>query len=254
MKTKILLAALVVASTTLSCENESVNDIPIENSNRLSVSKDLPTNNVLLTLNGTADFVQEPWANNYIVGGESTPIPGDHTLSTPNPILSEQNKYSDYASNVPLDLQVTNAGGSDWYQQYKFTFTNRSNKTLHLDSGIIMFVAPKNSNADREFGASSHHGNGHGHPQQDYVEVPIAGTPNSWYIARLVFHDVSEESRSVDHGDTWFYRIGVPTNPMSNPGWITTEQSRKTVRFMADLTGNKNQDVVVKYGTKRFRN
>jgi hypothetical protein len=262
MKVKNLFLALV-ASALLSCETEKVNDV---NSNNLvSTNKNSPStsktalasNDVLLTLNGSPTFEQVPWSVNYIIAGESTPIPGDHTLTTPNPILSEMTKYSNYASNVPLSLAVTNPAVGDWYQQYTYTFTNRSNKTFHLDSGVIMFIAPKNSNADREYGNTSHHDGGphqHGHPQQDYVEVPIAGTPNSWYIARLVFHDVPEIGRDITPGSTWFYRIGVPTNPFSNPGWITTAQSAKTVRFIADLTGNKNEDMVIKYGTKRFRN
>jgi hypothetical protein len=262
MKSKILFVALV-ATLSLSCENEKINEtnqkVNEANHNKLSKNSKvaLASNDVLLTLNGSSTFQQVPWSVNYIIAGESTPIPGDHTLTASNPILNEMTKYSNYASNVPLDLTVTNPAFGDWYQQYTYTFTNRSNKTFHLDSGVILFIAPKNSNADRQYGNTSHHDGGahqHGHPQQDYVEVPIVGTPNSWYIARLVFHDVPEIGRDITPGSAWSYRIGVPTNPISSPGWITTAESRKTVRFIADLTGNKNQDMVVKYGTKRFRN
>lgn len=247
MKTTLLSIAFLMAITLVSCESENPESFE---DNTTKEALDLPSNDLPLTINGSNTFQQVAWSQNYVIPGESTPIPGDHTLTIPNPILSEQDKYNDYASNVPLDLEVTNAAFGDWYQQYTYNFTNRSNETFHVDSGILMFIAPNKSNGDRFYGNSKPFG----HPQQDYVEVPIEGTPNSWYIARLVFHDVSEEMRAIEPGETWIYKIGTPTDPFNGPGWITTEESKKTVRFIADLTGNKNEDIVRKYGTKRFRN
>jgi hypothetical protein len=89
-----------------------------------------PTNNVNLVPNGPNDFDQVPWSVNYVVSGESVPILGDHTLTEPNPIL---NDFDDYVSNVPLDIEVSNTGG-DWYKKYTYKLTNRSQKSMHIDS------------------------------------------------------------------------------------------------------------------------
>lgn len=208
------------------------------------------SNDVGLVVNGPDTFTQVPWSENYVIPGESVPIPGDHTLSTPNPILDEMDLYADFVSNIPLDISVYNNMNSEWYALYQYNFYNRSDQSVHLDCTVVIFRGPNGSNMHHSYWNSA----GHGHPQQDYVEVQIPGTQDSYYIARLVFHDVPESQRTLYPGESFEYQIGVPTNPWDSPPHITTEASKYTVRVIADLSGNKNEDLVTKYGTKRFRN
>lgn len=201
-----------------------------------------------LVLNGPEDFYQVPWEENYSVLGHGA-HPQDYTLSGPNPILQEIDKYSGFVSNVPLDISVRNASTSSWYGNYQYSFTNRSDKSIHLDCTVIIFQAPSGSSLHHSYWNSI---SPFGHPQQDYVEVPIPGTENSFYIARLVFHDVPEEQRLLQPGASFEYRLGCPINP--NTDYISIEDSKHTARVIADLDGEKNEDIIKRYGTTRHTN
>ena len=252
MKT-LLNYPLIIFFTTLcftSCVEEKEDVYDAKSFAHRTIEKE--TNYQNLLFNGPDDFTQVPWPENYEILGESIPIPGDHTLSEPNPILSELNDFSTFVSNVPLTLKVSSSGGS-WYKTYAYTFTNRSKQSMHIDAAVLMFVAPKNTSGERHV---SIHNNidGHGHPQQDFVEVPLPNGINSYYIARLVFHDVPEAKRTLTPGSSLMYTIGIPLNPFVDPYGISVEDSQHTMRFIADLSGNKNEDLVRKYGTKRYAN
>lgn len=230
----------------LGCSKEELTKQDLNPSNL----KATETNDVNLVVNGPEDFEQVPWSENYVIPGESVPIPGDHTLDGPNPILSEMDMYDDFVSNIPLEISISDGVGSPWYVFYKYNFVNRSDKPFHVDCTVIIFIAPNGSNMHHSYWSDIPHG----HPQQDYVEVPIEGTNNSFYIARLVFHDVPEIDRTIPPGAAFEYQIGCPTNPNDVPLHISMEESIRTVRVIADLNGNKNEDLVRKYGTKRYRN
>lgn len=197
---------------------------------------------------GPDTFDQEPWENNYSSSGHAA-HPVDYSFSGPNPILDELDKYSSFVSNVPLDITVSNASNSAWYGNYHYTFKNRSDKSIHLDCAVVIFRAPS--------GSSQHHSywnsiSPFGHPQQDYVEVAIPGTVDSYYIARLVFHDVPKNQRLLQPGASFEYRLGCPLVP--NTGYITIQDSKHTVRVIADLDGSKNEAIIERYGTKRYTN
>lgn len=197
---------------------------------------------------GPDNFYQEPWENNYSAPGHSVHAV-DYSLDGPNPILDEMDRYSDFVSNIPLDITVRNASSSAWYGNYIYSFTNRSDENIHLDCTVIVFRAPS--------GSAQHHSywnsiSPFGHPQQDYVEVPIPGTRDSFYIARLVFHDVPKNQRLLYPGESFEYRLGCPLDP--NTEYISIGDSKYTVRVIADLDGSKNEEVVARYGTKRYSN
>ncbi|CAM1374431.1 hypothetical protein [Tenacibaculum xiamenense] len=242
-----LISAFICLTSCSGNEDESM--LPHSLSNK-SIEND--TNYKNLLFNGPDAFDQVPWPVNYEIWGESIPIPGDHTLTGPNPVLDELNDFKDYVSNVPLTLEVSSTGGS-WYKRYKYTFTNRSQESMHVDAAVFMFVGPKNTSGERHVSILNNV-DGHGHPQQDFVEVPLGNGADSYYIARLVFHDVPEAKRTLTPGSSLVYMIGFPMNPFSSPYGISVENSMKTVRFIADLSGNKNEDLVRKYGTKRYTN
>ena len=205
-------------------------------------------NDDALVPGGPDSFYQEPWENNYSSSGHAA-HPVDYSFSGPNPILDEMGLYADFVSNVPLNITVSNASSSAWYGNYEYNFTNRSDKNIHLDCAVIIFRAPS--------GSSQHHSywnsvSPFGHPQQDYVEVPIPGTVDSWYIARLVFHDVPKSQRLLYPGESFEYRLGCPLVP--NTGYITIQDSKYTARVIVDLDGSKNEEIIERYGTKRYTN
>lgn len=250
MKTLLKLFLFSTVICLMSCTTNSDEEyLPQSVSNKFL---ETDTNYKDLIVNGPDVFNQVPWSKNYQVLGESIPIPGDHTLTGPNPILNELNDFKTYVSNVPLSLSVSSSGGS-WYKRYTYTFTNRSNQSMHIDAAILIFKAPKNTSAERHVSILNNV-DGHGHPQQDFVEVPLENGVDSYYIARLVFHDVPESKRTLTPGSSLMYMIGFPMNPFVSPYGISVEESMKTVRFIADLSGNKNEDLVRKYGTKRYTN
>ncbi|MDY8136979.1 hypothetical protein [Aquimarina sp. 2201CG5-10] len=243
-----VLPILLVSLMNSSCEKSEIQS-PEKQQKQLVHATD-PTNNINLVENGPADFDQVPWSENYIISGNSVPVPGDHTLDGPNPILDEINDYSNFVSNVPLNIEVSSSGG-DWYKTYTYTLTNRSQKSLHMDASIMIFIAPKNHSFARHL-AIVNNGSGFGHPQKDFVEVPLPNGIDSYYITRFIFHDVPESQRTVTPGSSIVFDFGVPLNPFITPLGISPEDSKNTVRFIADLIGNKNEDLVRKYGTKRF--
>ncbi|WP_157494291.1 hypothetical protein [Fulvivirga imtechensis] len=208
----------------------------------------LMANDSDLTPNGPDSFYQEPWENNYSAFGHSV-HPVDYTLDGPNPILDEIDKYSTFVSNIPLDITVSNASSSAWYGNYIYSFRNRSDKPIHLDCTVIIFRAPSGSALHHSYWNSI---SPFGHPQQDYVEVSIPGTEDSFYIARLVFHDVPKSQRLLYPGASFEYRLGCPLVP--NTGYITIEDSKHTVRVIADLDGGKNEEIIERYGTNRYTN
>ncbi|ORT57569.1 hypothetical protein [Streptomyces sp. CB03238] len=182
-------------------------------------------------------------------GGASqytTPLERCHTspsypLSGRNPILDEPLTRS-FTSNVPLSVSVR-ADSTTGYGLRELVFTNRSSKPVHLDCGVLVFLAPSGSD-QHHYGASQPFG----HPQQDFVEVK-RGDGTSYYIARLGFHDVALPQRGIDPGHTWVYKLGGP-----NQGAVSLETTRDSVRFTADLTVSSNTDLVKKYGTTRYAN
>ncbi|MET9514411.1 hypothetical protein [Streptomyces sp. NPDC002994] len=182
-------------------------------------------------------------------GGASqytTPLERCHTspsypISGTNPILNEPLTTS-FTSNVPLTVSVR-ADNTTGYGLRELVFTNRSNKPVHLDCGVLIFRAPSGSD-QHHYGASQ----AFGHPQQDFLEVK-RGDGTSFYIARLGFHDVSLPQRGIDPGHAWVYKLGGP-----NQGAVALETTRDSVRFTADLNVSANTDLVKKYGTVRYAN
>lgn len=64
-----------------------------------------------------------------------------------------------------------------------------------------------------------------------------------------------KEVSNINFGATnYIYLIGFPQNPNISPLSITIDDSKKTVRLIVDLTGNKNEDLVRKHGTNHFPN
>ncbi|WP_051963105.1 Ig-like domain-containing protein [Deinococcus misasensis] len=168
----------------------------------------------------------------------------NYDFSTPNPILSES-PVSRFTSNVPLTLSVVDRGG-EWYGDRVLVFTNRSSKIFHIDCAVIIFKAASGS-------ASHNYWNSvqpFGHPQQDYVEVPM-GNGISHYIVRLGFHDVPLDQRIAYPGKPFEYRLGGYTGSKSP---ISVTQTRDSVQFFAELDLQKNDALVKKYGTKRYAN
>jgi hypothetical protein len=182
-------------------------------------------------------------------GGASqytTPLERCHTspsypLSGTNPILSEPLTTS-FTSNVPLSVSVK-ADSTTGYGVRELVFTNRSDKPIHLDCGVLIFRAPSGSD-QHHYGASQ----AFGHPQQDFLEVK-RGDGTSLYVARLGFHDVSLPQRGIDPGHTWVYKLGG-----SGQGAVALDTTRDSIRFTADLNVSSNTDLVKKYGTVRYAN
>ncbi|MEU7277915.1 hypothetical protein AB0A69_03810 [Streptomyces sp. NPDC045431] len=182
-------------------------------------------------------------------GGPSqytTPLERCHTspsypLSGRNPILDEPLTRS-FTSNVPLSVSVR-ADSTTGYGLRELVFTNRSTKPIHLDCGVLVFLAP--SGSDQHHYAASQ---AFGHPQQDFVEVK-RGDGTSYYIARLGFHDVPLAQRGIEPGHTWTYKLGGP-----NQGAVGLETTRDSIRFTADLAVSSNTELVKKYGTTRYAN
>lgn len=165
----------------------------------------------------------------------------DHPLSGANPILS-QPATTAFASNVGLSEYVTFTG-NQWYGDWDFVFTNTSSETLSVDCAVLVFRAPSGSD-DHSYSATQ----SYGHPQQDYLEVPL-GDGTSDYIARLGFHDVPLSERQIAPGQSFTYQLGgVPSAA------ITTDQMRDSMKFTADLDLSANQALIVEYGTNRLTN
>lgn len=248
----LLVYPLALSALLFACEEQGMIAPETTGSNQTAYqeqsSSAILLNDSDLIPNGPDVFYQEPWENNYSASGHAA-HPVDYSFDYPNPILDEEGKYSTFVSNVPLDISVRNASNSVWYGNYHYSFRNRSDKSIHLDCAVVIFRAPS--------GSSQHHSywnsiSPFGHPQQDYVEVPIPGTVDSYYIARLVFHDVPKSQRLLQPGASFEYRLGCPIVPNTN--YISIEDSKHTVRVIADLDGSKNESIIERYGTKRYTN
>ena len=164
----------------------------------------------------------------------------DYPITGTNPILSEPVTTS-AQSNVPISI-TARYEGNEWYGVRYLDITNTGTQAFNLQCAVLIFLAP--SNSDQHYYTNT---TVFGHPQEDFLEVP-RGDGSSYYIIRFGFHDVAGDQQSTLPGGTFTYKLG------GAPSAITLEQTRDSVRLIADLTLASNTNLVTKYGTKRLSN
>ena len=164
----------------------------------------------------------------------------DYTISGTNPILSEPVTTS-VQSNIPISVTVRYVG-DQWYGVRYLDITNTGTQPFNLQCAVMIFLAP--SNSDQHYYTNTAV---FGHPQEDFLEVP-RGDGSSYYIIRFGFHDVAADQQATLPGWMFEYKLG------GAPSALTIEQTRDSLRLVADLTLQSNTALVTKYGTKRLSN